>query len=85
MNKPSPSLTNVYLDTPIVGPTPDTLEYASRTGRIGQPHEYPPTGTEGVPHTSAAANFQSSIWQCFHPGVISQSPEDRQPNSKIGF
>ena len=28
MNNPRPSLTTVYLDTPPVGPTPDSLEYA---------------------------------------------------------
>ena len=28
MNNPSPSLTNVYIDTPTVGPTLDPLEYA---------------------------------------------------------
>ena len=27
MNKPSPNLTTVYLDTPLVGPTPEPLEY----------------------------------------------------------
>ena len=27
MNNPSPNLTTVYLDTPLVGPTPEPLEY----------------------------------------------------------
>ena len=31
VNNPSPSLTNVYLDTPPVGPTTDPLEYAPPT------------------------------------------------------
>ena len=67
MNKPSHNLTYVYLDTPIVVPMVEPLEYASLTGRIGQPHEYPPTRTGGVPHTGAAAKLQSSLWKCFPP------------------
>ena len=27
VNNPSPNLTTVYLDTPLVGPTPEPLEY----------------------------------------------------------
>ena len=40
---PSPNLTTVYLDTPLVGPTPEPLEYVSSPGRLGQPSGYPPS------------------------------------------
>ena len=42
MNNPSPNLTTVYLDTPLVGPTPELLEYVPSPGRLGQPSGYPP-------------------------------------------
>ena len=45
MNNPSPNLTTVYLDTPLVGPTLDPLEYVSLSGRLGQPSRYPLTST----------------------------------------
>ena len=35
MNNPSHSLTIVYLDTPLVGPTTDPLEYIYLLGRLG--------------------------------------------------
>ena len=35
MNNLSPNLTTVYLDTPLVGPTPDPLEYVPSPGRLG--------------------------------------------------
>ena len=38
---PRPNLTTVYLDTPLVGPTPDPLEYVPSPGRLGQPNGYP--------------------------------------------
>ena len=41
MNNPIPNLTNVYLDTPLVGQTPEPLEYVSLPGRLGQPNGYP--------------------------------------------
>ena len=53
MNKPSPNLTTVYLDTPIVGPTPEPLEYVPSLKRLPPPppppnithtRMYPPTG-----------------------------------------
>ena len=44
---PSPNVTAVYLDTPLVGPTPDPLEYAPLPGRLGQPSGYPPNSAEG--------------------------------------
>ena len=43
INYPSPNLNTVYLDTPLVGPTPEPLEYAPSPGRPGQPIRYPPT------------------------------------------
>ena len=39
---PSPNLTTVYLDTPLVFPTPEPLEYVPSPGRLGQPSGYPP-------------------------------------------
>ena len=56
MNNPSPSLTNVYLDTPPVGLTPDPLEYAPPPplGRLGKTYSYPQTSIVGVLHTSAS-------------------------------
>ena len=54
MRNTSPSLTNFYLDTPLVGPTMERLEYAPSPGRLGQPHSYPLTRTGGVPHTGAS-------------------------------
>ena len=53
MNHLSPILTNVYLDTPPMGPTPEPLEYATPPGRIGRPHGYPQTSTGEVLHTGA--------------------------------
>ena len=43
MNNPIPNLTVIYLDTPLVGQTPDPLEYISLPGRLGQSSRYPPT------------------------------------------
>ena len=37
MNNPSPNLNTVYLDTPLVGPTPEPLEYVPLPGRLGHP------------------------------------------------
>ena len=37
INNLSPNLTTVYLDTPLVGPTPETLEYVPSLGRLGKP------------------------------------------------
>ena len=53
MNNPSPNLTNVYVATPPVGPTPELLEYAPPPGCIGLTHGYPHTITGGVPHAGA--------------------------------
>ena len=53
MNKPSPNLTTFYLDTPIVVPTPDPLEYVPSLKRLPPPppplhithtRMHPPTG-----------------------------------------
>ena len=43
INNPSPNLTTAYLDTPLVGPTPEPLEYVPSPGCLGQPSGYPPT------------------------------------------
>ena len=51
MNKPIPNLTTVYLDTPLVGLTPDPLEYVPLPGRVGKPSGYPLIITGGGPHT----------------------------------
>ena len=45
INNPSPNLTTVYLDTPLVGPTPEPVKYVPSPGRLGQPSGYPPTST----------------------------------------
>ena len=37
MNNPIPNLTNLYLDTPLVGPTLEPLEYVPSPGCLGQP------------------------------------------------
>ena len=47
INNPSPNLTTVYLDTPLVGPTLEPLEYVPSLGRLGQPIGYPPTSIQG--------------------------------------
>ena len=51
MNKPIPNLTTVYLDTPLVGLTPDPLEYVPLPGRVGKPSGYPFISTGGGPST----------------------------------
>ena len=45
INNLSPNLTTVYLDTPLVGPTPEPLEYVPSPGLLGQPSGYPLTST----------------------------------------
>ena len=40
INNPSHNLTTVYLETPIVVPTQDPLEYAPLPGRLGKPSGY---------------------------------------------
>ena len=50
INNPSPNLTTVYLDTPLVGPTPEPLEYDPLPGHLGQPSGYPPTSTQEKRH-----------------------------------
>ena len=45
INNPSPNLTTVYIDTPLVGPTPEPLEYVPSPGRLRQPRGYPPGST----------------------------------------
>ena len=52
MNNSSPNLTTIYLDTPLVGPTPEPLEYVPSPGRLVQPRRYPPISTGGGPSTS---------------------------------
>ena len=46
IHNPIPNLSTVYLDTPLVGPTPDPLEYALSLGRLGHPSGYPLTSTQ---------------------------------------
>ena len=45
MNNSCPNLTTFYLDTPLVGLSPEPLEYAPSPGRLRQPSGYPPTST----------------------------------------
>ena len=45
ITNPSPNLTTVYLDTPLVGPTPDPLVYVPSSVHLGQPSGYPPSST----------------------------------------
>ena len=54
MNKLIPNLTTVYLDTPLVGPTPDPLEYVPSPGRIGHPSGYPSIITGCGPYTGGS-------------------------------
>ena len=54
INKPSPNLTTVYLDTPLVGPTTNPLEYVPLPGPIGQPSGYPPNSAGGDPCTGGS-------------------------------
>ena len=54
MNNPSPNLTTVYLDTPLVGPTLEPLEYVPSSGRLGQPSRYPLISTGGGPCTDSS-------------------------------
>ena len=54
MNNPIPNLTTVYLDTPLLGTTRDTLEYAPSPGRLGQPSGYTPISTGGGPSTGGS-------------------------------
>ena len=35
----------MYLDTPLVGPTPEPLEYVPLPGHLGRPRGYPPSST----------------------------------------
>ena len=51
MNKPIPNLTTVYLDAPLVGPTPEPLECASLPGHLENPSGYPPISKGGGPAT----------------------------------
>ena len=43
INNPIPNLITVYLDTPLVVPTPEPLEYVPSPGRLGHPSGYPLT------------------------------------------
>ena len=52
INNTNPNLTTVYLDTPLVGPTPEPLEYVPLPGRLGRPSGYPPSST--VPQSGSA-------------------------------
>ena len=45
INNPIPNLTTVNLDIPLVGPTPEPLEYIPLPCRLGQPSWYPPGST----------------------------------------
>ena len=54
MNNLSPTLTAVYLYTPLLGPTPEPLEYVSLPGRIEQPSRYPLISTGGGPYTGGS-------------------------------
>ena len=47
ITNPSPNLTTVYLDTPLLGTKPELLEYAPSPVRLGKPIGYPPTSIEG--------------------------------------
>ena len=45
ISNPSPNLTTVYLDTSLVGPISEPLEYVPSPGRLGQTSWYPPSST----------------------------------------
>ena len=46
INNSIPNLPPVYLDTPLVGPTLEPLEYVPSTGRPGKPSRYHPTSLQ---------------------------------------
>ena len=54
INIPIPNLTTVYLNTPLVGPTLEPLEYVPFPDRICQPIGYPPISTGGGPSTGVS-------------------------------
>ena len=41
INNPSPNLTTIYLDTPLMGLTPKLIEYVPLPVRLGKPSRYP--------------------------------------------
>ena len=45
IKNPIPNLTTVYLDNPLVGPTPEPLYYVPSPGRLRQPSRYPSSST----------------------------------------
>ena len=51
INNPSPNLTTVYLDNPLVGPIPEPLEYVPVPGHLGQLSRYPLISIGGGPST----------------------------------
>ena len=54
ITNPIPHLTTVYQYTPLVGPTPETLEYVPLSGLLGQPSGYPPSSAGGGPFTGGS-------------------------------
>ena len=75
INNPIPNLTTVYLYTPLVGPTPDSLEYVPSPGRLGQHIGYPPISSRGGPYTGV-----SKIRPPPHTPTIHQPPTDASPH-----
>ena len=69
MNKPIPNLTTVYLDAPLVGPTPEPLECASSPGYLENPSGYTPISTGGGPATGGFKMRPS-------PPTVQHSPTD---------
>ena len=65
INNPSPNLTTTYLDTPLVGPTLEPLEYVPTPGRLRRPSGYPPSSTG--PQSDTA--HQSTTYSTYCEGV----------------
>ena len=74
MNKPSPNLTTVYLNTPLVGLTRDPLEYAPSPGRLGNPSGYPPTSTGGGPYTGSFRRKSLYSTPTVHNSLMDATP-----------
>ena len=82
IKNPSPNLTTVYLDTPLVGPAPEPLEYVSSPGLLSQPSGYTPRSTR----TSVGGAWQRPPPQPpphnTHPHML-PSTDQAQPRRRL--
>ena len=75
INNPIPNLTTVYLDTPLVGPTPEPPEYVPSPGRLGQPSGYPPSSAGGGLYNGGSRRRPPSPTP-----TVQYAPKDKSPN-----